>query len=418
MSNCSRRNFLKNTVLVGAASMIGCNNTTSSDTNASSSVEVKSAAPPAVDPTINTLAGKQLPTATLGRTGVKVPILSHGGLYELNTIMVARAFELGINYFDVADCYLNGQSEIILGKTLAKLGKRKEAFIVSKYHPKQASDMLTGVDQRLTNLQTDYLDAFYIHQIGDGEYPKECVDWPKSKEWKEVAEKLKKEKKIKFFGLSCHAGTLPQIMEAAAEGGFVDMIMFRYNFRSVNSDALNRAIDKAKKANIGLIAMKTQGGRVSFQEKADPFTEKGFNKAQSTLKAVWADGRIDTIVSNMPSLQIVQENATAALQNQISAAERQLLDEYAKQTNHLVCHGCDHLCSPHVNTPVRIGDTLRYLMYHDNYQDPTMAKNLFSQLPVDARKSILNTNYLQAEAACPHGLQIGKMMSEAVHKLA
>ncbi len=417
MSNCSRRNFLKNSVLLGTAGMIGCSSTSSDSTNPF--VEVKdNSAPVVTEPPPNALAGKKLPTAVLGKTGITVPILSHGGLYELNTIMVARALELGINYFDVADCYLGGQSEIVLGKTLQKLGKRKEAFIVSKYHPKVPNDMIEGINERLTNLQTDYLDAYYIHQLGDGEYPQGCELWPKMKEWKDVAEKLKKEKKINFFGFSCHAGILPQAMEAAAEGGFVDLIMFRYNFRSVNSDALNRAIDKAKKANIGLVAMKTQGGRVSFQTKADAFKEKGFNQAQSTLKAVWSDGRIDTIVSNMPSLQIVQENATAALENRISAVERELLDKYAKETNHLVCHGCDNICSPHVSTPVRIGDTLRYLMYHDNYQDPTMAKTLFSRLPSEARAAILRTDYNQAEMACPHGLKIGKMMSEALNKLA
>lgn len=418
MSNCSRRNFLKSSVLAGAAGMIGCG-TANSDATNTSSVEVKdNAAPDAAANAPNALAGKKVPTAVLGKTGITVPILSHGGGYELNTVMVARAFELGINYFDVADCYLGGQSEVVLGKTLEKLGKRKETFIVSKYHPKNPADMIAGVEGRLKSLQTDYLDAYYLHQLGDGEYPKDCATWMKSKEWREVAEKLKKEKKINFFGFSCHAGNLPEALEAAAEGGFIDLVMFRYNFRSVNSDALNRAIDKAKKANIGLVAMKTQGGRVSFQEKADGFKEKGFNQAQSTLKAVWADGRIDTIVSNMPSLQIVQENAMAALQNQISQVERELLEQYAKDTNHLVCHGCDNICSPHVNTPVRIGDTLRYLMYNDNYQDTAMAKRLFSEMPTEARNAILTTDYRQAELACPHNLSISKMMADAAIKLA
>ncbi|KAF0250525.1 MAG: aldo/keto reductase [bacterium] len=409
MDHFSRRKFIKSTVLMGAASMVGCSSTPEVD-------DAKIFAPPA-EVSASTLVGK-VPTGVLGKTGVTVPIISHGGGYELNNVMVARAFDLGINYFDVADCYLNGQSEVILGKVLEKQGKRKDAFIVTKNHPKQFKDLLVMVDQRLTSLRTDYLDLYFMHQLGDAEYPKECVDWPKSKELKEVVETLKKQKKIKFFGFSCHAGILPQAMEAAAEGGFVDAIMLRYNFREVNSDALNRAIDKAKQANIGLIAMKTQGGRVSFQEKADSFKEKGFNQAQSTLKAVWADGRMDTIVSNMPSLQIVQENAIAALQKEISQTERQMLDDYAKATNHLVCHGCDHLCSSQVNSPVRIGDTLRYLMYHDNYEEYSRAKDLFGKLPLEAREAIFTTDFKMAEAACPHNLEIGKMLHKAAHKLA
>jgi hypothetical protein len=273
------------------------------------------------------------------------------------------------------------------------------------------------IDERLENLRTDYVDLYFMHQLGDSEYPRNCVDWLKSKELQEVVENLKKQKKIKFFGFSCHNGILPQALEYAADGGFVDAIMFRYNFREVDSDSLNRAIDKAKKANIGLIAMKTQGGRVSFQQKADAFKEKGFNEPQSTLKAVWSDGRIDVICSNMPSIQMVQENAMAAVQNKISEAERKMLQEYAQATNHLVCHGCDHHCSPHVSEPVRIGDTLRYLMYHENYGEHERARDLFAKMPAEAREAILRADYSRAEAACPFKLQIGEMMTRAAQKL-
>lgn len=407
MTDCTRRKFIKNSLLFGAATMIGCN-----------TVEESRVFPTEEAKTIpNTLSGK-VPTAILGKTGVTVPILSHGGMYDLNNIVVARAFELGINYFDTADCYQNGQSELILGKVLEKQGRRKDAFIVSKDHPRKPDDLLNTIDQRLENLRTDYLDVYYIHQLGDSEYPKEIIDWPKSKELKSVAETLKKQKKIKFMGFSCHAGILPQALEAAAEGGFIDVIMFKYNFRSVNSDDLNRAIDKAKKAGIGLVAMKTQGGRISFAEKADAFKAKGFNVSQSALKAVWSDGRIDTIVSNMPTLQIVQENAMAALQKEISQVEHNLLNEYAQATNHLHCHGCEHLCSPHVSEPVRIGDTLRYLMYHENYGEKQRARELFSRLPVDVRQNMLKADYTMAEKACPHKVRIAQMMTRVAQKLA
>lgn len=414
-TNNSRRKFIKGAVLLGAAGFMGCTGDYVDEKPVVVSDD-KIFAPAKNVPT--KVVKGPVPTKVLGKTGVTVPILSHGGTYELNNVMVANAFELGINYFDTADCYLGGQSEVVLGKVLEKQGKRKEAFIVSKDHPQQPKDMLTTINKRLENLRTDYLDCYFIHQLGDGEYPKECVTWPKSQEMKEVAEKLKKDKKIKFFGFSCHAGILPEALEAASEGGFIDMIMFRYSFRDAQNDAVNRAIDQAKAAKIGLIAMKTQGGKVFHQEKADEFKQKGFNQFQSTLKAVWADDRIDTIVSSMPTLQIVQENALAALQNEISQAERELLDQYAQATNSMICHGCDHVCSPHVEAPVRIGDTLRYLMYHDNYQETAVARDLFGKLPLASRQAILQADYTRAEIACPYGVQIGRMMADAMTKLA
>ncbi|MEW6733720.1 MAG: aldo/keto reductase [Acidobacteriota bacterium] len=406
MSNCSRRNFIKGAMLVGTASLLGCNENS----------DAKIFEPPAATVPPNTLAEK-VPGAVLGKTGVKVPILVNGGAYQYNSVMVGRSYELGLTYFDTADCYAGGQSEISLGRILEKQGWRKDVWITSKDHPRQPSDMLTTIDKRLENLRTDYLDLYFIHQLGDGEYPKECVDWPKGKELKEVAETLKKQKKIKFFGFSCHAGILPQALENAAEGGFVDVIMFRYNFRE-QSDVLNRAIDKAKKANIGLIAMKTQGGKVLNDNKLEEFKSKGFNMFQSTLKAVWSDTRIDTICSHMPSVQIIQENAVAAVQNKISALERKMLEEYAAETNHLICRGCDHICSPHATESVRIGDTLRYLMYHENYGEHEMARDLFANLSREARASILNTDFTAAEAACPYNVKIGEMMARAAKKLA
>ena len=49
-------------------------------------------------------------------------------------------------------------------------------------------------------------------------------------------------------------------MTAAAECGWIDQIMIQYNYRTMDGDAIRRALDAAAKANLGLVAMKTQGG--------------------------------------------------------------------------------------------------------------------------------------------------------------
>ncbi|MBA2425621.1 MAG: hypothetical protein H0V60_00890, partial [Actinobacteria bacterium] len=81
-----------------------------------------------------------------------------------------------------------------------------------------------------------------------------------------------------------------EILAAAAEVGWIDQVMLKYNFRDVNHDALQRALDKASKANIGLVAMKTQGGAANFPEKMDQLMEKGFKKQVAAIKTVWMDG--------------------------------------------------------------------------------------------------------------------------------
>ena len=61
---------------------------------------------------------------------------------------------------------------------------------------------------------------------------------------------------------------------------------------------------------------------------------------------------------------------------------------------------------------MRIADTLRYLMYHDVYDKPERARDLFARLPCEAR-TVAGVDFTGAEEACPHGVQIGSLMARA-----
>jgi hypothetical protein len=66
---------------------------------------------------------------------------------------------------------------------------------------------------------------------------------------------------------------------------------------------------------------------------------------------------------------------------------------------------------------VKIADTLRYRMYHENYGEHDLASHLFHRLPA-AERSIAGVDFSAAEAACPHHLPIGNLMRDAAIKLA
>src|SRR5262249_32778621 len=149
--------------------------------------------------------------------------------------------------------------------------------------------------------------------------------------WKAAADALKRAGKIRFFGFSCHNENLIPLLQQAAKGGFVDVIMFKYNFRSYGAADLNRAIDIAHKADIGLIAMKTQGSAISFAERVNPFAAAGYSKHQAVLRAVWKDERLAAAISCMPSIQVLEQNV-AATWEKLSAVEAELLREYADAT--------------------------------------------------------------------------------------
>ena len=90
--------------------------------------------------------------------------------------------------------------------------------------------------------------------------------------------------------------------------------MFRYNFRTYGDKKLNKAIDAAARANVGLIAMKTQGSAMSFAGKWEPFKKSGkWTRHQAVLKAVWADERITAAVSHMDTFKKLKENIEAVI---------------------------------------------------------------------------------------------------------
>jgi predicted aldo/keto reductase-like oxidoreductase len=305
------------------------------------------------------------------------------------------------------------RAEGILGKTLPKLAKREDYMTITKGHPKKPEDILGRcLPRSLAQLQTDYVDGWFFHGLDD---PSILT----SPEWKAAAEKAKKSGKTRFFGFSCHGKNVVELLTSSAKVGFIDVIMLKYNFRSYGDVELNRAIDAAYKADVGLIAMKTQGAAVSLAEHMNPFEQAGYNKHQAVLKAVWRDERIASCCSEMPSLKILEENAAAATQP-LTTREARLVRDWAERTAGLYCPGgsgvCRRQCEAALDQPAAIADTLRCLMYHDSYGRRGDARELFAQLPDSLRPS-LDIDLAAAERACPLRLPVARFVRDALGRL-
>lgn len=94
---------------------------------------------------------------------------------EATTSLVYKALSLGYNFFDTANCYGNGTSEIYLGNALKNIGiARDQVVIASKvYHNEghlSESALINELEQSLERLQTDYIDLYQIHRF-DTETP-------------------------------------------------------------------------------------------------------------------------------------------------------------------------------------------------------------------------------------------------------
>ncbi len=95
-----------------------------------------------------------------------------------------------------------------------------------------------------------------------------------------------------------------------------------------------------------------------------------------------------------------------------------VLEQYAEATCSGYCAGCAHICDAAVPDAPYVSDVMRSLMYHNNYGDRQLAKQLFAEIPAEARANLLNIDYSVAEARCPQRLPIGRLMAQAAGKLA
>jgi voltage-dependent potassium channel beta subunit len=135
-------------------------------------------------------------TRRLGRSGLKISELSFGSWVtygnQVDTRaareLMAVAFDAGVNFFDNAEIYAKGDSEVIMGKVLKELGWPRIKYVVStKFYWGMrtcANDnntlnrkyLLDAIDGSLKRLQLDYVDLVYCHRA-DPHTPIEETVW-------------------------------------------------------------------------------------------------------------------------------------------------------------------------------------------------------------------------------------------------
>jgi predicted aldo/keto reductase-like oxidoreductase len=215
-----------------------------------------------VGPRALAAAPVQVPRRVLGKTGEKIPILLMGGSMPLDLRFdpkYAETFKYGVNYFDTAASYTDGNSERALGAFHTRTGLRNKIWITTKSKEHDPPGVEASLQRSFERLQTDRVEMLFLHGLRD---PKHIND-----ELKTLVQRLRKEKKIKYFGFSCHHGNVAELLELASKTPWVDTVMFRYNFQQYGNAELNRAVDAAAKSKLGLIAMKTQASAVSFEDR-------------------------------------------------------------------------------------------------------------------------------------------------------
>lgn len=208
----------------------------------------------------------------LGNSGLQVSRIGFGcmSLGENdadNTRLLLYAAELGINFYDTADLYQQGQNEITLGKALKE--KRKDIIIATKVGNQLKADgkgwdwnprkeyILTAVNNSLQRLQTDYIDLYQLHGGTINDPINETI---------EAFEILKQQGKIRFYGIS---SIRPDVIRAYAQRSNICSVMMQYGLldRRPEETCFGMLHDK----NIGVLARGSLAGGLLVNKPAKPY---------------------------------------------------------------------------------------------------------------------------------------------------
>jgi aryl-alcohol dehydrogenase-like predicted oxidoreductase len=272
-------------------------------------------------------AAAAMPQRTLGRTGVRVPILAMGcGTRFLQfpadqaMAVIEKAVGLGITYLDTAADYGKGESETRVGRFLA--ARRRDVFVATKVPPsaRTRDGALREVETSLKRLQTDHVDLLHLHGLGDeADLAKiEAADGALK-----ALYQLRDQKVARFIGMTSH--TDGAVMAKAIERHDLDCVQMAMNpARALRFEEL--ALPAANRKNLGVILMKVTG-----QEK---LLGAGRADAATLLRYAWSLP-IAAAVCGMPKLEFLDANVSAALSFAAPLAPAEmdrLRRQYAVQT--------------------------------------------------------------------------------------
>jgi predicted aldo/keto reductase-like oxidoreductase len=350
----------------------------------------------------------------LGKTGVKISRLGMGGNAAADPSVISMACDLGVNLFDTARTYNNGNTERMLGAVLKD--RRKQVLIQTKTAGTNRAAAMRDLEASLRELGTDYIDIWYLHGRNT---PAEIAD-----ELFEVQREAKQQGKIRFAGVSMHF-TMKEMIPHLMELGHTDVILTSYNFSMGPEMEMEKTLAAARSAGIGIIAMKTMAGGFSRIQRGDRlYTDnpqaltaklKQPGAMPSALKWALRNKNLDCAVVGMLDREQVLEDV-AAVAAPFTAKDTQLLASQLEYIRPLYCRSCGE-CRGQCPKDLPVAAMLRILSYADGYGQFPLARERFLELPAAVRE-VRCSDCDSCSVRCPNGVHVAERLSKAQEWLA
>ncbi len=351
---------------------------------------------------------------TLGRTNLRIPIVSFGVMNSDSPDLIQRALDAGLNHLDTANVYLRGNSERVIGEVLETRGQRDKVYLATKMRFARDDEknvfLLQGTDREpgateenlfkqletsLKRLRTDYVDILYLHSAYS---PQMAAYEPLMN----ALVKAKKQGKARFLGVSTHKN-IPDVIRSSVDAGVYDVVLAAYNYVLENKEEVKTAIRYAAEKGVGVVAMKALGGR-RLQENTDAEIN-----LRAALKWVLNDKNVCTAILGMTAYSQLELNMGVMADLALSEKEERDLQAAASMPGLLFCQNC-RACVPTCPHHVEVPKLMRAYMYARGYGNYIQAGITVAQMP---RGAGLNKcrECSACVASCRRGINIGSRVN-------
>ncbi len=332
-------------------------------------------------------------TVKLGKTDLEVTRIGIGGIpiqrppEEEAIKVIQHALDLGINFIDTALGY--GDSEIRIGKAIAE--RREEVILATKGGWRDKKSALQHIDSSLQRLQTDYIDLWQFHNIGDFEAYEVLL---KPGGAMEAAKEALEAGKIRHIGFSSHS--LDVALKAVASSHF-ETVQFPLNF--ISNEAVDELVPLAKKENVGFIGMK-------------PFAGGNLRDANLAIKYVL---QFDNVVPDPGTGKVEEIEEIVNIVNsgswELTPQEQQQMEALRNELGTQLCRQCGY-CMPCpqgvVISLILIARGMRKLWPEELFNEPEWWYPKY----VASGKNCIQCG--ECEEKCPYKLPIREMISENI----
>lgn len=288
----------------------------------------------------------------------------------------------GFNYFDTAHGYIDGKSELAIKEALTSRYPRDSYILTDKLtgpYFKKREDIRPFFENQLKWCGVDYFDFYLMH----AQTAKEFADFKRKGAYEETLE-LKKEGKIRHFGISFHdkADVLDQILTEYPQ---IEIVQIQFNYLDYEDPSVEsrKVYEICRKHNKPMLVMEpVKGGNLvnlpdDAQKVIDNLQSDGVHKGSNASYAIrFAAGfpGIRMVLSGMSNMEQMQDNLSymkdfQPLDDQEHAALRKVVDVF-HETEMIPCTAC-HYCIEENHCPrnIRIPDMFALMnsktVFHD-----------------------------------------------------